>query len=156
MANKTIDQLVLMNVQDHQPEEDLAIIQNSDQNLKTIPVSKVLKSSISGLTFLDKEVVLYENTAYEIANDSRVFYLYEYGATESTSFCIVSCYIRGGTYPKVDVTFGGSVRYFNANGVGVHWTQQMMVPVKNGKLEFRIAEARKSEGTLIIKLHAYG
>jgi hypothetical protein len=156
MANKTIDELTLMNVQEHQPETDLAIIQNSDQDLKTIPVSKVLRSSSSGIEFLDKEKILYQNNAYAISNDSRIFYLSEYGATQSTSFCIVSCYIRGGTYPYVDVTFGGSVRYFNANGVGVHWTQQMMVPVKNAKLEFTITGSRKSDGELTIKLHAYG
>jgi|13_taG_2_1085334.scaffolds.fasta_scaffold02133_5 hypothetical protein len=162
MANKKIQDLPVLSVDDYNPDQDLILIQKPDGASYQMNAINVMNPVAGGVVHLDEEKVIFKGTD---PGNPKVFDLSGFGVPSHASTAIISIMqpprdVGHVAHPQLEVTWfnnsshtgsGHHVR-INAHDRATWAGMQFMCPIINQKIYFKII-AKNTQGSMV--LNAY-
>ena len=159
MANKTIENLDALDINNYNPDEDLLIVQKPNGATYHMSATNIMNPVAGGIVHLDEEVSLF--TGIEEGEVERVISLSDYvPSTASTAIISAIEPERDETYcgyPHLQVTwfnnssFSGRGHFIrvNANDRGNHGGVQFMCPIIDRKIYLKIRATGTRAGVVL-------
>lgn len=160
MANKTIENLDTLDINNYNPDEDLLIVQKPNGATYHMSATNIMNPVAGGIVHLDEEVLIFQDSA----SKDVTFDLSNYAPSTASTAILSAMQPPDGVDYVVTPHFGlrwfnnsnfsGNGHYIriNASGPATWGGVQIMCPIINQKIYFR-AEVSHTQASVV--LNAY-